>query len=67
MDKAQDKSGVLEAMEEVKNRYRMIKRYGILEWKVHEMANCHKGTWRAIIMLKPVLTNKDIASWAICL
>ena len=46
----------------VKTRYRMIRRYGIPEWKVHEMANCRKGAWRAALMLNSVLTNKEIAS-----
>lgn len=46
----------------VKTRYRMIQKFGLPEWKVHEMANCRKGTWRAAIMLNSVLTNKEIAS-----
>ena len=46
----------------VKTIYRMIRRYGIPEWKVHEMANCRKGAWRAALMLNSVLTNKEIAS-----
>ena len=46
----------------VKTRYRMIQKFGLPEWKVHEMANCRKGTWRAAIMLNSMLTNKEIAS-----
>ena len=46
----------------VKTRYRMIKKFGIPRWKVLEMANCRKGTWRAAIMLNAVLTKKIIAS-----
>jgi group II intron reverse transcriptase/maturase len=46
----------------VKTRYRMIRKYGIPEWKVHELANCRKGIWRAAVMLNSVLTNKEIAS-----
>ena len=46
----------------LKTRYRMIRRYSIPEWKVHEMANCRKGAWRAALMLNYVLTNKEIAS-----
>jgi len=46
----------------VKTRYRMIAKFGIPKWRVHEMANCRKGTWRAAIMLNSVLTNKEIAS-----
>jgi group II intron reverse transcriptase/maturase len=45
----------------VKTRYKMISRYGLPKWKVHEMANCRKGVWRASVMLNSVLTNKEIA------
>jgi hypothetical protein len=45
----------------VKTRYKMIGKYGLPEWKVHEMANCRKGIWRASVMLNSVLTNKKIA------
>jgi hypothetical protein len=45
----------------VKTRYRMIRKYGIPKWNVHEMANCRKGIWRAAVMLNSVLTNKAIA------
>ncbi|RBP66750.1 group II intron reverse transcriptase/maturase [Alkalibaculum bacchi] len=46
----------------IKTRYQMIKKFGMPEWKVHEMANCRKGIWRSAIMLNSVLTNKVIAS-----
>jgi group II intron reverse transcriptase/maturase len=46
----------------IKTRYRMIKKFGLPEWKVHEMANCRKGNWRSAIMLNSVLTNKTIAN-----
>jgi len=46
----------------VRTRYRMIAKFGIPKWRVHEMANCRKGVWRASIMLNSVLTNKEIAS-----
>ena len=46
----------------VKTRYRMIKKFGMPEWKVHEMANCRKGIWRSAIMLNSVLTNKIIVN-----
>ena len=46
----------------VRTRYRMIKKFGLPEWKVHELANCRKGIWRSAIMLNSVLTNKVIAS-----
>jgi group II intron reverse transcriptase/maturase len=45
----------------VKTKYRMLKALKLPEWKVHEMANCRKGYWRAMIMLNSVLTNKIIA------
>jgi len=45
----------------IKTRYKMIRKYNLPEWKVHEMANCRKGFWRSAIMLNSVLTNKIIA------
>lgn len=46
----------------VRTRYRMIRRYNIPEWKVHELANCRKGIWRAALILNQILTKKEIAS-----
>jgi group II intron reverse transcriptase/maturase len=46
----------------IKTKYRMIKKFGMPEWKVHELANCRKGIWRSAIMLNSVLTIKVIAS-----
>ncbi len=46
----------------IKTRYKMIRKYNIPEWKVHEFANCRKGIWRSTIMLNSVLTNKEIAN-----
>ena len=46
----------------IKTRYRMIRRYNIPEWKVHELANCRKGPWRAALMLNQILSDKEIAS-----
>jgi len=46
----------------VKTRYRMIRKFGMPEWKVHELANCRKGIWRSAIVLNSVLTNKVIVS-----
>jgi len=46
----------------VKTRYQMIRKFDLPVWKVHELANCRKGIWRATIMLNSVLTNKEIAS-----
>ncbi len=45
----------------IKTRYKMIRKYNLPEWKVHEMANCRKGFWRSAIMLNSVLTNQIIA------
>jgi len=45
----------------IKTRYRMVQKFGLPEWKVHELANCRKGIWRSAIMLNSVLTNKEIA------
>ncbi|WP_010250702.1 group II intron maturase-specific domain-containing protein [Acetivibrio cellulolyticus] len=45
----------------VKTRYRMLKALKLPEGKVHEMANCRKGCWRAAKMLNGALTNKIIA------
>ena len=45
----------------IKTRYKMIRKFGIPEWKVHELANCRKGIWRSAIMLNSILTNKEIA------
>ena len=46
----------------VKTRYRMIAKFNLPEWKVHELANCRKGVWRAALMLNSVLTNKVIVN-----
>jgi len=46
----------------VKTRYRMIKKYGLPKWKVHEMANCRKGIWRSALMLNSVLTKQEIVN-----
>lgn len=44
----------------VRTRYRVIRRYNLPDWKVHEMANCRRGIWRAALLLSPILTNKEI-------
>lgn len=46
----------------VKTKFRMIQKFGLPDWKVHELANCRKGIWRSAIMLNSVLTIKVIAS-----
>ena len=40
----------------------MIRKFNLPEWKVHEIANCHKGIRKASIMLNSVLTNKKTAN-----
>ena len=32
----------------VRTRYKMLRALHLPEWKVHEMANCRKGLWRAV-------------------
>ena len=49
-----------EQWKKVKTRYKMIRRYNLPDWKVHELANCRKGIWRAAMMLNQILTNKEI-------
>ena len=44
----------------VRTRYKMLKSLHLPEWKVQEMANCRKGTWRAAKMLNPVMTKRII-------
>ncbi|MCD8398547.1 MAG: group II intron reverse transcriptase/maturase [Lachnospiraceae bacterium] len=44
----------------VRTRYRMLRALHLPEWKVHEMANCRKGTWRAAKMLNGALTKTII-------
>ena len=44
----------------VRTRYKIFRKYKLPEWKVHELANCRKGIWRASIMLNSVLSNKEI-------
>ena len=45
----------------VKTKYRMLRALKLPEWKVHELANCRKGYWRAAKVLNSVLTKKIIA------
>ena len=42
----------------VRTRYKMLRALYLPEWKVHEMANCRKGAWRAAGMLNAVLTKE---------
>lgn len=44
----------------VRTRYKMLRALHLPERKVHEMANCRKGIWRAAKMLNPVLTKTII-------
>ena len=38
----------------------MLRALNLPEWKVHELANCRKGAWRASAILNSVLTKKII-------
>ena len=44
----------------VRTRYKMLRALHLPEWKVHELANCRKGTWRAAKMLNTALTKTII-------
>jgi hypothetical protein len=44
----------------VRTRYKMLRALQLPEWKVHEMANCRKGVWRAAAMLNSALTKTII-------
>ena len=44
----------------VRTRYKMLRALHLPEWKVHELANCRKGVWRAAAMLNSVLTKTII-------
>ena len=46
----------------VKTRYKMLKKYNLPDWKVHEIANCRKGIWRSALVLNSILTIKEIAN-----
>ena len=45
----------------VRTRYRIFRALHLEEWRVHKLANCRKGTWRAAEMLNSVLTNEILA------
>ena len=45
----------------VRTRYRILRALHLEEWRVHELANCRKGTWRAAEMLNSVLTKERLA------
>ena len=45
----------------VRTRYRILRVLHLEEWRVHELANCRKGTWRAAAMLNSVLTKERLA------
>ncbi len=44
----------------VRTRYKMLPALHLPEWKLHKMANCRKGTWRAAEMLNSALTKTII-------
>lgn len=45
----------------VRTRYKMLRRMHVEEWRVHKMANCRKGPWRAAQMLNTVITKERLA------
>jgi group II intron reverse transcriptase/maturase len=45
----------------VRTRYKMLRKLRLEEWKVHEMANCRRGPWRAAKMLNAVITKERLA------
>ena len=45
----------------VRTRYRMLRTLRVEEWRVHELANCRKGPWRAAKMLNTVITKEKLA------
>lgn len=45
----------------IRTRYRILRSFGVPEWKVHELANCRKGPWRVAKILNSVLTKERIA------
>lgn len=45
----------------VRTRYKMLRRMHVEEWRVHKMANCRKGPWRAAQMLNSVITKERLA------
>ena len=46
----------------IKTRHRMMRRYGLPEWRIREIANCRSGIWCSALMLNSVLTVKEIAN-----
>ena len=42
----------------VRTRYRIFRALHMEEWRVHELANCRKGPWRAALMLNQILSKK---------
>lgn len=45
----------------IRTRYRILRSFGVPEWKVHELANCRKGPWRVAKTLNSVLIKERIA------
>ena len=61
MAPAENTGNLRETMEEGQDEISDDKAYNLPDWKVHELANCRKGIWRATLMLNNILTNKEIA------
>ena len=45
----------------VRTRYRMLRKLHVEEWRIREIANCRKGTWRAAKILSTVITKERLA------
>ncbi len=45
----------------VKIKYRMLKAFGLEDWKARELANTRKGIWRMAGVLNQIFSNKVIA------
>ena len=45
----------------VRTRYRMLRKLHVEEWRIREIANCRKGTWRAARILSTVITKERLA------
>ena len=45
----------------VRTRYRMLRKLHVEEWRIREIANCRKGTWRAARIPSTVITKERLA------
>ena len=61
MGKAENPGGLLETVEKIKAKYRMLKALGLEDWKAKELANSRKGYWRMAKVLNQIFSKKKIA------